>query len=309
MSSGSATFLLVISCCLPGTTASAAAAGGEAAGNDRQTSDKWETDVRASIFVGAWGYRPSKVVSSTSAYTVHGEQLDGTQGRFLISGSVHGRYLHWDFQPYTDVPPSTGHGYHVNTVGLETGLYVPLGETWRLGVYHHSVHNVADGTYGFGVDLNALVADALVISGRVDPSLPGWQHGLRLQAHWYLIDRGSPWFLTRETRLESGQMGYVRARAGFSYAIGDEGRRASCGGYGTMSSGARLAGVSLDCAATWRVTNAFLGTFGRHLLAGPYVSYARNLTRLRAFGAQNLSGGLRLDVLIDENVSQGTLYW
>jgi len=304
--------LLAAMLCSAGAPASAAtevSPSTESPEGAGQPAGQWETDVRTSVLVNAWGFRPSRIVSSTSSYSVSGSEMDGTQGRFLIRGAVRGRYLHWDFLPYTDVPPSTGHGYHVNTVGLETALYVTIGEIWRLGVYHHSVHNVADGSYGFGVDLNALVVDALIINGPVAASWPSWQHGLRLQTHWYLIDRGSPWVLTRDTRLENGQMGRIRARTGFSYAIADDGQRDECSGYGTVSSGGRIASVTLDCAAVWRVTSGFLGTFGRHLLAGPYVSYARNLTRVRDFGGQDISAGLRLDILVNENRSQGTIFW
>jgi hypothetical protein len=298
-------------CLLGGSAAVKAAetAGSTPVGPTALQPSGWEADVRTSLLLNIRGFRPAKVVSSTSAYDVDGQDLDAAQGRFSISGAVRGRYLHWDFRPYTDVPPTEGHGYHVNTVGLETAIYVPLGDMWRVGFYHHSAHNVADDVYGFGMDLNALVVDALILNGPVRLASFSGRHGLRLHTHGYLTDRGSPWVLTRDTHLESGQVGLTRARTGFDYVIADDGLRGECGGHGTVSSSGMIASVNLGCASLWRVGGVLLGAFGEHLQVGPHVGLNVNLTRADDLGRHNFFLGLRMDFLVDENLSQGTILW
>ncbi len=286
---------------------STAFAGGEPA--DASGESGWETDIRASALVNAWGFTPAEIVASTGEYTVDGNRLDATQARFQLSGALRGRWLHWDFQPFTDVPPSEGSGYHINTVGLATALYVPIGDAWRVGFYHYSAHNAADDQFGFGPDLNAIATDLLVFNGQL--RFPGFdgRHGLRLHAHYYLIDRGSPWVLTRETHLEAGSVGRIRARSGFLYILADDGLRGECGGYSTVSSDGRIGAAFVDCAALWRASLPFLGVAGRHLQVGPYLGYGRNLTRTRDLGRQNLHGGIRFDLLVQENTSQGPIFW
>lgn len=275
-----------------------ACAGTAAAEPHWQTRDRdagdWHIESGVAIKVDALGHDTAKIVSPGYAtIDIDGQRLDRELGNVRLSLGIFSKYLHFEGQPYAQVP----HGwFHVSTAGLELWLMFPATDWLRVGLYHHSAHNFSDGTYGEGLELDAGMFDLRMLEGRFGLFGDDARYRLRLLGYGFFLGYASAHQLTPQTKLDSEGLVETRWRAALE---GDIAHRFGTVRLGTVVLGDNHgvpASLSLDVAALYHVGDRFLGPIGEHLLVGPFFSYRVNFSRISDFGRDAYSAGIQLNV-------------
>jgi hypothetical protein len=259
---------------------------------------KYHAGIQTSFDV--LGYRPAKILSDDGAGAFAGGEdtkaRGEVRGRFLILGS----YLHMDLQVYTVVPERR---LVVNLAGLEFSAYVPFHERFRAGFYHHSSHNFSDGSYGWGIDLDALTADALVWRDRFTAGGEPGVVQLRGNFRWFMKGRASPYLLTEQAAVTASDIGTTAWRLAADLELRHRDVRGDCG-LAVVSPAFVPSSAQLTAAVTFRTAATFLGDLRDHLFIGPYLMLGGNFQRTETFGGVAFFAGLRLDLIVAESPLQ-----
>lgn len=270
-----------------------------------------------------FGYRPAKIVSDDAKPTDEKGRLEKDippeelaeegkefrpEGRFEAGTSdvksraevrarfrVLGDWAHLHLDVYTIIPERK---LMVNFAGIEFAGYFPVHERIRLGFYHHSSHNFSVERYGGGIDLDALVADAIVLRGDFEADGHAGEQELRAAIRYYTKRRGSPYLFTDQAVIAPGATGETVWRADLAYAMRHPRARSECtltvvGGSANPAS-ALLTGAFVINSGR----SSFLGSLGEHLHAGPFIGVGKNFSRTAEFGDIVIYGGFRVDLLM-----------
>lgn len=264
-------------------------------GPQKRTAGMWDTKLDLTLAMSAFGYSPSQVVSDSSP-RLHGGDLDEKQGEFRFRLFTHGRYMDLELLPYTNVPKSDGHGYHVSSAGIELNALIVLGDRARFGMYHHSSHNFSSDTYGRGIDLNAIVLDGELTRGEIGVT-EGGRYRVRGVFHYYFTQNGSPYAVTRGTDVSARRLGHTRMRGELEIGMYDAAERRAVCNATLVASRQRIASMRNSCDLLFSPGPSMFGTLGEHLLVGPYLEYVQNLTRISDFGSNAYAGGVRIRFL------------
>lgn len=258
---------------------------------------RWEYRADVTTTTGLFGYRPGKIVAddSPNAFVASENQSARTEirGRLRIVGE----WAELDVEPYTIVPAEQ---IRVNVGGVEITLLAPFASWGKVGLYHHSSHNFSDATYGWGIDLNAVVLDLRLLDGGVTLFGEEGRYRLRFLGHGYLRGKASPYVLTASSSIAPASIGDTAWRAGLLFEGAHPGGRADCSIL-AASDAAVPTSMLATCALTFTPGPRFFGTLGEHLYAGPFVGYGRNFSRLSEFGTDTFFGGIRVDLIFAES--------
>ncbi len=258
---------------------------------------KWDYHVDLTTTTGLFGYRPGKIVAddSPNPFIASQEQSARTEirGRLRIAGE----WAELDVEPYTIVPSEQ---IRVNVGGVEITVLAPVTSWAKVGLYHHSSHNFSDATYGWGIDLNAVVLDLRLLEGTVPLFGEDGRYRLRFLGHGYLRGKASPYVFTAATSVGPASVGDTSWRAGLLFDGAHPRGRTECS---VLLAAAEAAPSSIlaNCAVMLTPGPRFFGTFGEHLYAGPFVGYGRNFSRTSEFGTDAFYGGIRVDLLFAES--------
>lgn len=259
---------------------------------------EWTHKVDIVTSFDSLGYRAAKILADDGGGQFQAGEDNKARGEVRARFRILGSYLHLELEAYTVIPAAR---LMVNLAGLELGAYVPLHERLRLGYYHHSSHNFADGQYGYGIDLNALVADVLLLGDKFDLEGSEGQYQLRTDFRYFIRGRASPWLITDHTNVVASDTGNSQWRLAATFESRHEKFRIE-GSLALLSPSLAPSSILLTAAGTFRLAPAFLGQLGEHIYIGPYFSLGGNFTRTDTFGTIAFVGGLRLDLLISEHV-------
>jgi len=265
---------------------------------DAAVVDGWEPEVEVFVRTHSLGYESAKVIAPDGENQVLGSTLRQASGDVRARLLARGRYAQLELQVYTQIPSDA---LMVTTGALEAWVLVPLAERVRVGFYHNSAHNFSDAEFGWGTDVNAFVADSLLLSRRFQ--LLGDELRLRLQADAYLMLKGkaSPYALTAETDVLRPGIGNTAGRGSVLLLAAHPIGRADL--ILNVFGAEDWVPASLDATVGfgWRPGRMFLGILGEHVLAGPYLTYRRNFSQLSVFGTDSYTAGVRIELLITED--------
>jgi hypothetical protein len=209
---------------------------------------------------------------------------------------ITGEWLEFDLEPYTVVPDDR---LRVALGGVEATLVAPVRPWLKIGLYHHSAHNFSDGSYGWGIDLNAVVLDLRLFRGKLDLlGDEGW-YRLRFLGHAYYRDQATPYVLTRTTTVAAKDIGGTAWRAGLLFDGDHPLGRTECSAMLTSDAAAPTS-LLVNVAVTAKLGDAFFGALGEHLFVGPFIGYGQNFSRTETFGSNAFYGGVRVDLVFTD---------
>ncbi len=177
---------------LPAVLASFLVAGVPAR-TEENASDDWHYGVDVLVRGVVIGNEPSLIFSEDSQNAATSSATSPLRAEFRGRTRAHSRFLHLEVEPYTWMPQA---GICVTVAGIEFCTLTPLIDRLRIGFYHHSSHNFSDSTYGWGIDLNAIVLDLRLCEGGAALFGEEGRYRFRFLGHGYLRGKASPYVLT-----------------------------------------------------------------------------------------------------------------
>lgn len=260
----------------------------------------WQYRVDIVTQTGVAGYQPAKVLSDDGADTFVASQEHHVRTEIRGRMTIVGAWLEFNMEPYTVIPAEL---IRVNLGGIETSLMAEVAPRTKIGLYHHSAHNFSDGRYGWGINLNALVLDVLVLDGKVDLFGDAGRYRLNFLGHWYTSGSASPYRLTEATVIAPSDIGATLWRAGLVFEATHPAGTAECALDVKGSGDGVPASANVTCAVLFTPGSRFLGELGKHVYAGPFINYGINFTRADEFGRHAAFGGIRADLLFADTRS------
>jgi len=269
---------------------------------DPQEGNSWRYEVDVVLRADILGFEPANIFppadqrdDPNAAQAVSGIRKAGAEVRGRIR--LYGRWLHFELQAYTHVPADS---FMVTDMGLEAWAMVPLANWARVGLYHHSSHNVSDSTYGYGLDLDAAVVDLAVLSGDLPYTDGAGKFRLRTLGYWFIKGWGSPYVWTGDTNVQRSAIPDTKWRGVVQLDAGHPLGRLDCS---ATVQAEQAAPVSLQagCDLGFRLGPNLFGALGDHLLVGPFGYYRRNFSRTDEFGVQSYVAGVSVDLLVTDD--------